>query len=153
MALEVPRLIVVSTGMSHRNRICFRDLLLSCCGIWRCTQTSLRLDDVSRRVCVWNTEKLKTSTSISSMVLIRWETTRYHLGFISSRHVWTMSASRLLAGVNIATLGIEKLLSYLYRTCPTLASMTHNSTQPVITRWVINLTIVNKPSLFGRVNL
>lgn len=40
VAFGVRRLIVVSTGMSHWDQICFSDLLLSCRGIWRCTQTS-----------------------------------------------------------------------------------------------------------------
>ena len=40
VALGLRRLIVVSTGMSHWDQICFSDLLLSCRGIWRCTQTS-----------------------------------------------------------------------------------------------------------------
>lgn len=40
VAHRVWRLIVVSTGTSHWDQICFSDLLFSCCGIRKCTQTS-----------------------------------------------------------------------------------------------------------------
>lgn len=66
VALRVWRLIVVSTGMSHWDKICFRDLLLSCGGIWRCTQTSrwlypslhvhvcVPLGACAGRGCIWS---------------------------------------------------------------------------------------------------
>lgn len=40
VALRDFRLFVVSTGMSHRDQICFTDLLFSRHDIWRFTQTS-----------------------------------------------------------------------------------------------------------------
>lgn len=43
VTLRVWRLIVVSTGTPRWDQICLSDLLLSCRGIWRCTQTSRQL--------------------------------------------------------------------------------------------------------------